>query len=254
MTPLETLSRNRVMSRMMSRREPLQEERNSPNTPPPSASPITAPVVAVSPGSPPPNRPKLLFPDALDFGYATLMGGATPASVRALWQSKEWSPTNCADVFQRLSDQREIDGVSFWSKLGIVDVLSVSPTEWLKISPIVFVVGVQERLTGTWPSLQSAIGLLEVIANTEITPPAFISGLAQQYNTSDTELDTLCASYQETKKSWRKSKSVTVDFDRAQAFQSILILKLSHYIGRLDWGATPFEMLYKSMSEMHKQG
>jgi hypothetical protein len=151
---------------------------------------------------------------------------------------------------RQISTQSEIDDGDVWARLGIAELLSLPPAEWLEVSPVAFVVGVHKHLTGFWPTLSATIGMLEVIAHTTVTPARFISTLASQFNNTGSEVQVLLQSYPK-RSSWLiKLKSPVPKFNRSQIVQSIMVLRLTHHQDRLDWGGVVFEMIYKSSAAL----
>jgi hypothetical protein len=268
MTPLELNSRRRALMKLMSEHkavaepphveihvEPRMETR--PTQPAPAANAAAAAVAAPGPAGPAgaggAGSPD--FPDVLDFGHMAFFGGVAPPHLRLLWQSRGWSATNGADVFKHLSDQHEIGtGTDIWTELGITALIMQDPGKWLKLDVIVFVVGVYHKITNRLPSAHAVIGMLEIISQNTITPAVFIRSVAHDFKASPDVLQALLASYPDRSRKirWPWAKSTGMQFEQSRVTQSMMTLRLARHLGRIGWGALPFEMLYKGSDYMQQ--
>jgi hypothetical protein len=269
-TPLELLSRNHIAVGLS--RQPIRK-------PLPEKTTVEVKGAALSPaeqsvsgfieprygkshskdGSPIPdgvdNKPAP-FPDVPSFAHAAAMGAAMDPHQRKFWQSKGWDGEGPTSVMERLLAQREIDGGEIWGRLGVLKFLDKSPGAWLQGDVIVFLLGIYQRLSGHLPSVHVVLGLLEVIADNDISPAEMIESLGKEHSATVERINELLGFYPRVASfrrwPWQTAKENGAVFDRTRIFQAMLILQMARHMARTDWGLAPFTWLYNGTMALNR--
>lgn len=247
-SPLEALSWKRALAaNLASARE---ERRESPILEAPTGQ-NSGKGLNGDASSPVKKRP---FPEALEFSYAALTNQRPDASFVAFWKNRSLSNSEPRFLARSLLDQIENHDETFWEELGIGSFLDLDESDWLALSPVIFVVGVFKRLSGKTPSVHVVLALLETIVAGQTTPRAVIEFLARDLKASKEGRDVLLKAYPRRFFRWlRLSNRNKGSFDRVQALNSIMLLNMARHLSRMDWGLLPVQMIYNSQIFLHQQ-
>lgn len=215
-----------------------------------SSEQLGAPSMPATPSQTPSNArlQSKLFSDALDFAHLALFGRTAPPHVRQLWTSMHWSSDNHAEVFQRVLDHRKVNDAAIWSRLGVIEYVTLEPAAWLELDAMIFVVGVHHRLTNELPSVHCVIELLLSIVRENLSPVELVNGMAKSIPGSEEAAKKLSAACIQTaglRWPWQRMAKPPAIFDRGRTQQSVWILQLAHNMGQTSYGAVNFEMLHR---------
>ena len=185
--------------------------------------------------------------DDFVLAHFAIFGCLPDQGARLYWQQRGDKKMEFTSLVEKFLDVVDHNPSEVWDKIGIPQILELSPAKWPDLGPLPFLVAAYQFLTGKLPKTEKVDELLKKLLGKSMTPSDVVSLISSAVNVEAGRVDVLLDHFTPSRRNqlqfWRNTGADHVAFDDKDIFHSIVQLGLVRELSRTNWGMQPYQAM-----------